>query len=181
MSQWRDIPGWEGLYQVSSNGQVRSLDRCIYVRAPHGDFGHRRYIGQVLKLGMLKSGYKMAALTYPGRKRRYAYVHDLVLEAFIGPKPKGMECCHGNGVRSDNRIENLRYGTRSENAQDRKRNGAPWLKGEACGSSKLSEADVRWIRQNAGVYSFRAMARKLKVSHGTVTRAFRGESWGHVQ
>lgn len=56
----------------------------------------------------------------PGWEDFY-YVHDMVLAAFVGPKPAGLEVCHWNGIRGDNRLDNLRYDTRKANAQDRER------------------------------------------------------------
>lgn len=181
MAMWKNIPGWEEAYQVSTQGEVRSKDRRIYVKNRQGILGFRRFKGRVLQPGLTKAQYSMVSLTGPGKQRRYAYVHDLVLAAFRGPKPHGKECCHGNGVRSDNRLTNLRYGTRSENAQDRKRNGAPWLKGEQCGSAKLTEADVKWIRAQRGRVSMRAMGRKFGVTHSTIKLALTGETWRHLK
>src|SRR3546814_4878852 len=90
----------------------------------------------------------MISMTAPERKRRCAYVHDLVTEAFIGPKPRGLEVCHNNGTRNDNRLVNLRYDTRSANAMDRHLHGTlPNIRGEECLSAKLTEEDVRWIRR----------------------------------
>lgn len=68
------------------------------------------------------NGYRSVNLCkkYKGRQ---AFVHRLVLEAFVGPCPAGMEVLHINGVRDDNRLENLRYGTRSENMRDALRHG----------------------------------------------------------
>src|SRR3546814_3463097 len=79
--RWRPIVGWEALYEVSDTGAVRSLDREIFVPGPNGEIGRRRYKGRVLRLNRLKSGYCMISMTAPERKRRCAYVHDLVTEA----------------------------------------------------------------------------------------------------
>ena len=114
---WKRIPLW-ATYEVSTLGNVRSVDRTIWVKNPRGVVAPRKFVGRVLTKNKIKSGYEMVSLTSPKRKRRYAYVHDLVLEAFVGNKPKGKEMCHNNGVRADNRLENLRYDTRSANAQD---------------------------------------------------------------
>lgn len=180
MCKWKDVPGWEEAYQVSTQGEVRSKDRLVYTKNAHGVMGFRRFKGRVLRPGTLKKGYLMVTLTGPGRPRRYVCVHTLVLAAFRGPVPRGKECCHGNGVRSDNRLANLRYGTRSENAQDRKQNGVPWLKGEQCGSAKLTEADVKWIRAHEAEVSMRKMGKRFGVAHGTIKSVLTRETWGHV-
>lgn len=178
---WKPIPGWEAAYQVSDTGLVASVARTVIVRDPQGRLRPRRFSARLLAPATAKNGYHMVSLTSPGRTRKYAYVHDLVLAAFRGPKPAGKESCHRNGKRTDNRLRNLRYGTRSENAIDRKKHGVPWLKGEDCGSAKLAEKNVRWIRANIGRLSARSMANKLGVTHKTVCAVISGESWGHVK
>ena len=123
LEEWRPIPGWEGAYEASSFGRVRSVDRTIVVRNPGGVLGPRRFRGRVLRAGRIKNGYYLVSFTGPGRKREYRYVHDLVLLAFVGPKPAGLEVCHNDGTRDNNRLENLRYDTRQANAQDRWKHG----------------------------------------------------------
>lgn len=115
---WRWIPGWEGLYQVSDTGLVQSVTRVV-----KGRYGPTRYQGRVLR-PTYSTGYARVNLAETGRGRREQhYVHDLVLLVFRGPKPIGLEVCHGSGGSSDNGLDNLRYDTRSENAKDRKRFG----------------------------------------------------------
>lgn len=91
---WKPVLGFEGKYEVSSRGRVRSL------------FG----VPHLLKLYKIPYGYMEARLT--GHHKR---VHRLVLEAFVGPCPKGYQCDHINAVRDDNRLENLRWVTGREN------------------------------------------------------------------
>lgn len=110
---WRDIPGWEGYYQVSDHGRVRSVDRVV----DRSDGRRNRLRGKVLSLSARASGHIGVTLRR-GKLTTYG-VHQLVAAAFIGPRPEGMEVCHNNGDPADNRVENLRYGTRSENTRDR--------------------------------------------------------------
>lgn len=114
METWKDIPGYEGAYQVSDQGRVRSLTRT----ATSG----KTVVGTILKLEEQWSGYRYATLWYGGRKRKLK-VAVLVLTAFVGPRPKGMHALHGVPVRSDDRLVNLRWGTHSENMQDKVRDG----------------------------------------------------------
>ena len=97
---WKDIPGYEGRYQVSDQGRVRS-----FVKSSHG---------VILRPGRMSGGHMSVAL---GRGNSQC-VHKLVLLTFIGSAPEKHECRHLNGVPSDNRLENLRWGTRSENIKD---------------------------------------------------------------
>ena len=136
--------------------------------------------GRVLASTVASHGYRIVALTTPGR-REYYNVHALVALAFLGPPPTGQEVRHRNGVRPDCRLCNLHYGTRSQNALDRHEHGTMHQAlGEKCGSAKLTEPDIRWIRRNTGGLSQRAMARVLGVAHRTVGAVQRGESWSHV-
>lgn len=116
---WKPIPGYEGLYEVSDHGRVRSLDRR-YIRAD-GIATRRR--GRILKPVMNGSSKHQVYLCAPGEKQKPQLVHRLVLTAFVGPCPEGMEACHSNDVPTDNRLANLRWDTRSANMNDRVRNG----------------------------------------------------------
>lgn len=113
--QWKPVPGYEGSYEVSDQGRVRSLDRLV----PGKDGRVTRFHGRVLKPWENQVGHKYVQL---GRKDK-RIVHRLVLETFVGPCPEGMEACHWNDVPGDNRLENLRWDTRRANSLDRQRNG----------------------------------------------------------
>lgn len=123
---WRPVVGYEGFYEVSDLGRVRSVDRTV--ESIHGRTGtayvsHRR--GRVLKPGITTSGHRYVVL----RSRITRTVHSLVAEAFIGPRPPGMEVRHENGHPSDCCVTNLKYGTRSQNAEDSKRHGTHFHSG----------------------------------------------------
>lgn len=105
---WKSVPGFENQYDVSSQGRVRTFRRGAN--------------GRLLKPGRMPQGHLSVAL---GRGNSQC-VHKLVLLAFVGPPPKGYECLHGNGDPSDNRLENLRWGTRGENIRDAIRHGT-WM------------------------------------------------------
>lgn len=107
---WKDIPGFEGRYQVSDAGRVRSLPHRVRLVA-HGKETTRLAPGHLLKPGTKSSGHVSVAIG-KGNSRD---VHRLVLEAFVGPCPDGCEVLHLNHNPADNRLENLRYGTRGEN------------------------------------------------------------------
>jgi hypothetical protein len=114
--QWRPIPTWEGLYEVSDLGRVRSLPRLV--PSPRG--GYRNHRGGILTGSVAHStGYRVCTLVdaESGRKH-YALIHRLVLEAFVGPCPPGLECCHNDGDRSNAALANLRWDTRSSNTLD---------------------------------------------------------------
>lgn len=112
--EWRPIPGYEGIYEVSNLGRVRALARL--------DARGRSRSERIRALVRQPSGHLTVALRRNGA-RTTAQVHRLVLEAFVGPCPRGMEACHGNDVPDDNRLANLRWDTRAANQLDSVRNG----------------------------------------------------------
>ena len=116
--EWRSVVGYEGHYEVSNRGNLRSLDRVVTYK----NGVKRTHKGKALKLGKHKFGYSKVELHKNG-KISHTNVHRLVLEAFSGPCPDGMEACHNDGDPTNNTIENLRWGTRSENRQDAVRHG----------------------------------------------------------
>lgn len=121
--EWRPIAGYEGYYEVSNLGNVRSIDREVEQRHPSGRLVTRRLQGAPMKQFLHpRFGYMYVHLQRDGVSvnRR---VHRLVLEAFIGPCPEGMEVCHNNATRNDNRLVNLRYGTSAENKADMLKHG----------------------------------------------------------
>lgn len=114
LDHWRPVVGWEDLYEVSRNGELRSVDRRIT-----GPTGYDRFMhGMPKRIHYDRYGYARASLARPG-KSVTAQMHVLVCEAFHGPRPSAdAEVCHGNDIRSDNRIENLSWGTRQSNAAE---------------------------------------------------------------
>lgn len=108
---WVDIKGYEGLYQVSNQGRVRSLDREVKRK------GNNIYIskGKIKKNTIGKKGYLYTGLTDKNGNKKNIFTHRLVAQAFI-PNPENKpEIDHINGIRNDNRVENLRWVTKEEN------------------------------------------------------------------
>lgn len=119
---WAPIPGFADAYTVSDRGRVKSLPRTVLR-------GSKQYRipGKILKNRIDDVG-RQGVMLYSGGKRygRGYFVHRLVLLAFVGPCPVGMECCHANDVPGDNRLSNLRWDTHSANGHDKVRNGGDY-------------------------------------------------------
>ncbi|WP_363316519.1 NUMOD4 motif-containing HNH endonuclease [uncultured Microbacterium sp.] len=107
--RWLPIAGYEGIYEVSARGGVRSLDRI----GPTG----RKVPGRTLRPTVNASGYPAVVLYRDGAARKL-YVHRIVLSAFVGPCPEGMEALHGPSGQGDPALSNLRWGTHAENVAD---------------------------------------------------------------
>lgn len=112
--RWAPVPGYEGAYEVSDAGHVRSLDRILH--------DGRRWNGRMMRAVADTGGRPTVNLRGPsGLHRRF--VHHLVLEGFVGPCPEGQEALHWDDDKTNNALPNLRWGTRLENMRDRIRNG----------------------------------------------------------
>ncbi len=168
---WRPVVGFEGYYQVSNLGRVRSLERKSQV-----SLGWRMFPAKVLKPIVARTGYLVVNLCVNGAKRQ-KFVHSMVLDAFVGPSPLGNQACHKNGIRSDANLENLRWDTVRGNHADKKVHGTH-LFGEKHGNSKLTDAQAAEVK-----YSTESRARtasKFGISMSTVKKIRCGESWAHV-
>ncbi|QPO16649.1 HNH endonuclease [Mycobacterium phage KashFlow] len=113
--EWRPAPGYEGLYEVSSHGRVRSLDRTVPTRRHPG--GVRKLRGCLLKPSPSKYGHLMVSPSKDGRQK-VEYIHHLVMLAFSGPRPDGMLVCHNDGDPANNRLDNLRWDDQFGNMRD---------------------------------------------------------------
>lgn len=118
---WKDIPEYLGIYQVSNTGRVRSLDRIIHNNGTHTDC---KIKGKVLTPNKDNGGYLYVGL-YSKNKRKSSSVkiHRLVAFAFCDNYEIGKEANHKNGIRHDNRSENLEWVSRSVNIRDRYKRG----------------------------------------------------------
>lgn len=116
--QWKAIPGWEGYYEVSDQGRVKSCARSVPGRP--GRMINRRE--RLLTPHRSRDGYVSVELCRDN-VRHHMKVHRAVLFAFVGPCPEGMEACHADGVRDNNVLANLRWDTRSANTLDKVAHG----------------------------------------------------------
>ncbi len=177
---WRPIVGWENLYEVSSSGRVRSLDRTVETPAPSdGRPGYtRHYKGRILRLAANAHGYHQVALCRDGI-RSNARVHALVCEAFHGPRPEGHDVAHGDGCKVNNSAGNLRWATRSENMRDAICHGTI-RHGERHHMTRLSDAQVRYVRSNPQAPRAH-LAEALGVRVGLIDAIRGGCTWKYLK
>lgn len=173
--RWLPVPGFEGLYEVSDHGQVRSVDRVIETRSRWGGTKMTRLKGRRLTPTEHVGGHLIVALG----KGNMVFVHRLVLSAFIRFPQDGEECRHLDGDKKNNRLGNLCWGSRSDNIADRKRlNEEHPARGEASGKSYLKEVDVRRIRaERSGGKPMRQIAREMGFGNRAVRDVCSGRTW----
>lgn len=164
-------------YRVGSDGSVWSL--C------NNKWGLRNEWKQMALISVpspqCKDYVRFVVTIGQGRGTRVRrYVHHLVLEAFVGARPDGHEACHRNGVPTDNRVENLYWGTRVENDADRRTHGRN--RGVNHKAAKLNDDLVRQIRARAASgEKHGSIASSLGIGRRHISRVASGERWGHVQ
>lgn len=175
MGEWKSIPG-APLYEASKSGQIRSWKHRNgakgRAKAPH-----------VLK----QSGKPCLKVSiYTDRKRKID-VHVLIAKAFLGDQPEGYIVCHENGKSTDNRLENLRFDTQSNNLKDCFAHNTERFRGERNAQSKLTVRDVLEIRKKLRMRDKRrrpskaSLAREYGVSTTTIWQLSSGKSWRHVK
>lgn len=177
---WKDIPGWEGFYQASSHGRIRSLPRTV--NAPNR-WGHcmRTYPGRIMKQRPTPHfGHMTVGLVREGRGGP-KLVHRLVCEAFYGPCPPDKQhCAHRDGNPANNRPENLRWATVKENSEDTRRHGTMRV-GEKSNLAKLTEDDVLEIRRRSanGETGYR-IAKDTGLTGTAIYKIINRENWKHI-
>jgi hypothetical protein len=161
--EWKPIIGYEGYYEISSFGRVKSLPRV-------------KCKGIIRKPKIDKFGYHRMFLSKNGVSKDFA-VHRLVMAAFVGECPNGQEVRHLDGNPSNNHLSNLTYGTKKENQADRLLHGTS-NRGQRSGLAKLTEEDVLNIR-----HLFETGIRKTKlsemfgVSFRNIDKIVKRETW----
>lgn len=171
--RWLPVVGYEGLYEVSDLGNVR-----VVFSSKHSHIG--KTIGSTKN-----TGYREVVLTGPDGVKSSHRVHKLVLLAFVGPAPVGLECNHKNGVKTDNRLENLEWVTRSEQHLHRVHVlGSDALSctnqsGEKNRSAKLTQSEVDDIRSMAatGRLYHREIAKMFGVNRQAIGKIVNHDRW----
>ena len=174
--RWLPIAGFPG-YEVSDFGRVRSVDRIVMRR----DRQAQRCAGRTLEPTPNDKGYQRVTLYHcdgATARQTTVYVHKLVLLAFVGQCPNGLEGCHDDGDKRNNRLSKLRYDTPKGNALDRRRHGTQAI-GSRSPNARLTEDVVRAIRLSTE--SLTALAARHNVSRDAIRLARDRINWSHVK
>ncbi len=165
--QWRAIPSILG-FDVSDQGRVRSYWRRVGM-PPKLDWSLESHPVSLHKNTVSGAGYPSVRIM-----RKGYYIHYLVLEAFVGPRPEGCEACHNDGDPSHSYLSNLRWDTKKANHADRIRHGTN-RPGEQATGAKLTWEKVRQIRERK--YSIEDTAQRFGICQATVYQVLRGDTW----
>ena len=170
---WKDVEGFPG-YQISDLGRLRS-------RRPVNGRGNLTPDWRIVRGNKDNKGYWRVILMKDGRAHA-ARIHQLVLGAFVGPRPPKMEGCHNDGNTDNNRLSNLRWDTAKGNAIDRRRHGSDLnYLGENHRLARLDEAAVRDIRRlHWSRVKREEILRKYPVETSVIWKIIRGKTWKTV-
>lgn len=166
--RWRPVVGYETTYAVSSLGRVRREGARTGAT-----------VGRVLRPIRHPNGYLQVSLSQDN-KRLTRWLHRVVAEAFIGPRPAGHHIDHVDGDPTNNAVANLRYVTPAENVRLSCVGGRHAV-GRMMPQAKLTERAVLEIRALAGIVPQGELAARFRVTQPLVSRIQRGEKWAHVQ
>lgn len=173
---WLDIKGYEGHYQVSSFGRVKSLARIVESRK--GVFGNKKE--KFLSDWDCGKGYRKVKLSKSGIDKSIR-VHRLVAQTFLDNPASKSEVNHVNGIKNDNKVENLEWVTGSENIIHSLANNLKIpQKGSEHGMSKLTEKDVLEIREIGRSKGLKEVSKIYKVSQSLISNVLLNKIWNHV-
>ncbi len=177
MSNIRLVPGYED-YKVSDQGEIWSRLRSRYGMNDEW----KKLQPPEWKTTSPATTYYLVSLR-KNNKRKVMRLHQVIMLAFVGPRPKGQEVRHLNGNGLDNRLENLKYGTKKENSADMIAHGRS-TQGERWPGAKVTEEQVRYFRKrykpHCKINGATAMARQFGVPKSTVMNVVCGASWKHI-
>lgn len=170
---WRDTPGYEGFYQVSDTGKIKSI--------PRTDRVGRSSPGRMMALAVNKRWGRLQVSLWKNGRGRTWKVHTLVALAFLGPQPKDMDVNHRDGNKLNNCASNLEYVTRKENIHHACAMGLIDKRGEKHHGAKLAEEDVIAIRAaHADGAKGVELAAQYGVAKSQISRIVNGTRWGNL-
>ena len=176
MENWKDIIGYEGLYQVSNLGNVKSLSKTVLNRGKYPSISKEK----IFKYRIDKYGYALFRFT-KNNKRKNILGHRLVALAFL-PNPENKpQVNHIDGNKLNNNMDNLEWNTAKENVNHSWRNGlSNSKKGKDSHLSKLTEKEVLEIREIGRKYTLNKVAKMYNVTIMTIHNIIERKRWKHI-
>ncbi len=174
---WNDIPEWEGYYQASSLGRIKSLQRCVTINK-NGGSHLKRIDEKILKACPNEAGRLMVVLVRPNKRRGYT-VHRLIGKTFL-PNPLNLpEINHINTIYTDNRVVNLEWSTQEDNILHAIKYGKIGRKRELHPRAKITEEDAYFIRLlfRTGLFSQQHIANIYDLPQTSISMIVLGKSW----
>lgn len=176
---WRPVVGYEGNYEVSSLGRIRSVERVVYRRSKLGKSCPLFAKSKLRLFGQNWAGYQMVNLSVSGSVRNIA-VHRLVAKAFCENPHGNPQVDHKDGNNKNNRSDNLEWVTGLENMRRSFRRGHYIPRGEQSPHAVLSERDVRLIRALNGVLTKKQIGDTYGVTESNIYAIISRRSWAHI-
>jgi hypothetical protein len=179
--RWKDIIGYEGMYQVSDHGRIKTLPRKV--KSAISSSGYRTLTEKIHIPCDNGNGYKYVTIRIDGGKNKHVYIHRAVAEAFLCNCFDLPEVNHIDGVKSNNHVDNLEWCTRSDNVGHAHKTGLNYsLKGESNPQSKLTEEKVRFIRESisSGEKTNKELSEMFGISNGYISNLVARKKWKHV-
>lgn len=173
---WKDVSDYEGYYQISNYGRIKSTKRTIYRKK----MGPKQFCSQLIKTYISKSGYHEVML-HRDNKYKHLSIHRLVAKMFVSNHDNKPHVNHKKGIKTCNYAWELEWCTRSENQKHAVREGLIYFKGDKNNRRKLSSFQVRIIREAiAAGHKLSPIARYFKVQPGTILCIKDGRTWSSV-
>jgi hypothetical protein len=173
---WKDIKGFEAIYQISNLGRVKSLKRSI----THSYWGKVNLSERIKKAFIDRCGYYSVMLHKESVKKSFS-VHRLVALAFIPNENKKLDVNHKNGIKTDNRLENLEWMTRSENVIHSLKTRLKIPKnGNQVHNSILSKENAIKIKYEHKDLTHKQIAKLYGIDSSLVSKIRRNLNWKHI-
>ena len=168
---WKPVKGYEGLYEVSSLGRIKSLERTTLAKNAKKSYVVKQ---RILKQAPNNQGYLTVNLAKEGNRKTFK-IHAVVAAVFLGEKPHQEEVRHGVGGRLDNSVQNLSYGTHEDNERDKIR--------DKTSNHKFSAEEILEIRQiyREKQLNMRQLSILYDVDAGCIYKIVNYKSYKHVK
>jgi hypothetical protein len=176
--EWRLVPEYPD-YAVSNYGEVYSFPRKIVrLNSQSGQPNEITVRGGMLNHSLSVHGYPRVQLSRPGEKIK-KYVHSIVAETFIGPRPDGMETCHNDGIKTNPEAWNLRHDKPKGNNSDMDKHGTR-VKGEDISNARYTNEEIRNVKMLLKKHGVMDVSRLTGIPQPQISNIKTGHTWKHI-